>query len=118
MENEHLLVELWNRCSVLLERGLTYNDYARELAYLLFLKIADEHTKSPFNQPSIIPNSYDWHSLLSLSGQDLLAHYQLIIKVLGEQQGFPLFKHAVSKLDDPQQLHYLIQLIDQGAWHN
>ena len=31
---------------------MSYGDYVEQLTYLLFLKMADERTKPPYNQPS------------------------------------------------------------------
>jgi hypothetical protein len=42
-----------------------------QLTYLLFLKMADERTKPPYNQPSQIPDKYSWPSLLKKDGDDL-----------------------------------------------
>ena len=42
-----------------------------QLTYLLFLKMADERTKPPYNQSSQIPDKYSWPSLLKRDGDDL-----------------------------------------------
>jgi type I restriction enzyme M protein len=44
--------KLWNYCNVLRDDGMNYVDYVEQLTYLLFLKMADERTKPPYNQPS------------------------------------------------------------------
>ena len=43
--------KLWNYCNVLRDDGMSYGDYVEQLTYLLFLKMADERTKPPYNQP-------------------------------------------------------------------
>jgi type I restriction enzyme M protein len=50
-----IVQRLWNYCNVLRDDGVSYGDYVEQLTYLLFLKMADEHSKPPFNKPSIIP---------------------------------------------------------------
>ena len=35
--------------------GMSYGDYVEQLADLLFLKIADERRRRPYDQPSAIP---------------------------------------------------------------
>ena len=50
-----LVGKLWSYCNVLRDDGLSYRDYLEQLTYLLFLKMADELTKPPFNRPSIVP---------------------------------------------------------------
>ena len=52
---------------------MSYGDYVEQLTYLLFLKMADERTKPPYNQPSQIPDKYSWPSLLKRDGDDLSA---------------------------------------------
>ena len=72
----HTLVQkLWNYCSVLRDDGMSYGDYVEQLTYLLFLKMADERTKKPFDQKSPVPNGYDWPSLLKKDGGELFDHY-------------------------------------------
>ncbi len=52
---------------------MSYGDYVEQLTYLLFLKMADEHKRPPYNQPSQIPNEYSWPSLLKKDGDELSA---------------------------------------------
>ncbi len=35
--------------------GRTIGDYVEQLTYLLFLKMADERTRAPWNQKSAVP---------------------------------------------------------------
>ncbi len=39
--------------------------------YLLFLKMADERTEPPRDEPSRLPTDYDWPSLTSKAGTEL-----------------------------------------------
>jgi type I restriction enzyme M protein len=48
-----LTSKLWNYCSILRDDGLSYGDYVEQLTFLLFLKMADEQAKPPFNKPSL-----------------------------------------------------------------
>ncbi len=59
-----IVQKLWNYCNVLRDDGMSYGEYVEQLTYLLFLKMADERTKPPYNQPSQIPPKYGWPSLL------------------------------------------------------
>jgi type I restriction enzyme M protein len=55
MSNPQQLVQkLWNYCNILRDDGLSYGDYVEQLTCLLFLKMADEQAKPPFNKPSPI----------------------------------------------------------------
>jgi len=57
MSNPTALVQkLWNYCNILRDDGLSYGDYVEQLTFLLFLKMADEQSRPPFNKPSPIPS--------------------------------------------------------------
>jgi type I restriction-modification system DNA methylase subunit len=64
-ESSHLVQKLWNYCNILRDDGLSYGDYVEQLTFLLFLKMADEKARPPFNKPSPIPKGKDWRALLS-----------------------------------------------------
>ena len=57
MTSNGIVQKLWNYCNVLRDDGLGYGDYVEQLTYLLFLKMADEQSKPPFNRPAIIPKT-------------------------------------------------------------
>jgi len=61
-----LVQKLWNYCNILRDDGLSYGDYVEQLTFLLFLKMADEQSKPPFNKSSPIPKGFGWSSLLKL----------------------------------------------------
>src|SRR6266566_2032847 len=82
-----IVQKLWNYCNVLRDDGLSYLDYIEQLTFLLFLKMADEQTRPPFNKSSIIPESYDWASLLDMEGDALEVHYRHILETLGKERG-------------------------------
>lgn len=48
MTSSAIVQKLWNYCNVLRDDGMSYGDYVEQLTYLLFLKMADERTKSPY----------------------------------------------------------------------
>ena len=73
MSSSAIVQKLWNYCNVLRDDGMSYGDYVEQLTYLLFLKMADERTKPPYNQSSQIPDKYSWPSLLKRDGDDLSA---------------------------------------------
>ena len=54
-DQQALVQKLWNYCNVLRDDGLSYGDYIEQLTYLLFLKMADEQTRAPFNRPALVP---------------------------------------------------------------
>src|SRR5438045_1511989 len=111
--NEHsrqLIQKLWNFCNLLRDDGLSYGDYVEQLTYLLFLKMAQERTEPPFNQPSRIPDDYDWPSLLKRDGPELETHYATLLIALGKQPGTLglIFRKAQNRIQDPAKLRRLI----------
>jgi len=76
MSPADIVQKLWNYCNVLRDDGMSYGDYVEQLTYLLFLKMADERTKAPYNQKSPVPEKYSWPSLIKKDGDDLFDHYR------------------------------------------
>ena len=120
MSNPAVLVQkLWNYCSILRDDGLSYGDYVEQLTFLLFLKMADEQSKPPFNKPSPIPKGKDWPALLAQDGDALEIHYRHTLEDLGQRPGMlgVIFRKAQNKIQDPAKLRRLIvDLIDKEQW--
>ena len=117
--SQQIVQRLWNYCNLLRDDGMSYGDYVEQLTYLLFLKMAYEHTRPPYNQQSRIPVGYDWASLLNRDGDALEKHYRLTLEELAKQQGMLgiIFRKAQNKIQDPAKLRRLIvDLIDQETW--
>src|SRR5437016_172192 len=53
-----LVQKLWYYCNILRDDGLSYGDYVEQLTFLLFLKMADEQSKPPFNRLAPVPPQY------------------------------------------------------------
>lgn len=117
-ESSTIVQRLWNYCNVLRDDGVSYGDYVEQLTYLLFLKMADEQTKPPFNKPSIIPKELDWQSLIERDGDSLEVHYRHILESLGKEKGMlgVIFRKAQNKIQDPAKLKRLIELINNETW--
>ncbi len=114
-----LVQKLWNYCNILRDDGLSYGDYVEQLTFLLFLKMADEQAKPPFNKPSPIPKGFGWDVLLKLDGDDLEIHYRHTLEELGKRSGMlgVIFRKAQNKIQDPAKLRRLIvDLIDKEQW--
>ena len=114
-----LVPKLWGYANVLRDDGLSYGDYLEQLTYLLFLKMADEGTKPPFNGERIVPEGYDWPSLLARDGDDLEVHYRHVLEELGRKGGMTgvVFRKAQNKIQNPALLRRLIaDLIDRETW--
>ncbi len=117
-ESSTIVQRLWNYCNVLRDDGVSFGDYVEQLTYLLFLKMADEQTKPPFNKPSTIPAELDWKSLLSKDGDALEVHYRHILETLGKGKGMlgVIFRKSQNKIQDPAKLRRLIELINDETW--
>src|SRR6267143_203463 len=119
MTSASIVQKLWSYCNVLRDDGMSYGDYVEQLTYLLFLKMADERTKPPYNQPRQIPDKYSWPSLLKKDGDDLFDHYRHLLEELGKGKGMLglIFTKAQNKFQDPVKLRRLIvDLIDKEDW--
>src|SRR5881296_2134062 len=120
MSNPSQLVQkLWNYCNILRDGGLSYGDYVEQLTFLLFLKMADEQSRPPFNKKSPIPEKYSWPKLLKRDGDELEIHYRHTLEELGKEPGLigVIFRKAQNKIQDPAKLRRLIaDLIDKEEW--
>ncbi|MGB8168110.1 MAG: type I restriction-modification system subunit M N-terminal domain-containing protein [Chthoniobacteraceae bacterium] len=125
MSNPTALVQkLWNYCNILRDDGLSYGDYVEQLTFLLFLKMADEQAKPPFNKVSAVPTGYDWPSLLAKDGDELESsgarwtadqtHYRHVLETLGKRTGMlgVIFRKAQNKIQDPAKLRRFIVVGD------
>jgi type I restriction enzyme M protein len=117
-ESASIVQRLWNYCNVLRDDGVSYGDYVEQLTYLLFLKMADEQTKPPFNRPSAIPKGLDWQSLLEKNGDALEVHYRHLLESLGKEKGMlgVIFRKSQNRIQDPAKLKRLIMLISDETW--
>lgn len=117
-ESAALVQKLWNYCNVLRDDGVSYGDYVEQLTYLLFLKMADEHSKPPFNRPSTIPDEYGWEALESKEGDALEIHYRHTLEALGKAHGLlgVIFRKSQNKIQDPAKLRRLVELIGKETW--
>jgi type I restriction enzyme M protein len=114
-----VIQRLLSYCNVLRDDGLSYLEYIEQLTFLLFLKMAEEQRRPPFNRSSIIPKGYDWPSLLDVEGDALDIHYRRILERLGKERGMlgVIFRRAQNKVQDPAKLRHLVAgLIDKEQW--
>ena len=119
MNASTLVQKLWNYCNILRDDGLSYGDYVEQLTFLLFLKMADEKTKPPFDQKPIIDTQWSWPVLLRQDGDDLEVQYRHTLEALGKAPGVigVIFRKAQNKIQDPAKLKRLVaDLIDKEQW--
>ena len=106
MNSAPIVQKLWNYCNVLRDDGMSYGDYVEQLTFLMFLKMADERTKPPYNQASLIPKQYAWPTLLAKDGDELFDHYRHLLDKLGKQKGTLalIFSKAQNSFQDPAKI--------------
>ncbi len=118
MNASTIVSKVWSYCNVLRDDGVSYGDYLEQLTFLLFLKMADEYGKPPYNRAITIPEDYNWESLRSRRGAELETHYSTLLRELGQKPGMlgAIFSKAQNKIQDPAKLYKVIQMIDEETW--
>jgi type I restriction enzyme M protein len=118
-DTSQIVNKAWNYAHVLRDDGLSYMAYTEQITFLLFLKMADEMTRPPYNRPPIVPAKWSWESLLKLDGAELETHYRLVLETLGNKPGMlgEIFKKARMEIQNPATLKRLIvDLIGAEQW--
>ena len=118
-DSQQIVNKAWNFAHVLRDDGLSYMAYTEQITFLLFLKMADELTRPPYNRPPLVPPSLGWPSLLKLDGDALEVHYRHILDGLGRKPGMlgEIFKKARQEIQNPATLKRLItELIGSEQW--
>jgi type I restriction enzyme M protein len=118
MSTNQIVSKVWSFCNTLRDDGVGYGDYLEQLTYLLFLKMADEYSKPPYNRTLGIPAAYNWQSLTGLRGAELEVHYSITLRELGKEKGIlgQIFTKSQNKIQDPAKLYKLVDLIDHENW--
>ena len=121
MANENasaIVSKVWGMCNPLRDNGMSYGDYLEQLTYLIFLKMADEFSKPPFNRDSGIPEGYRWSDMKGLTGSNLDERYKAILEKLSKQSGIlgKIFVGSSNKITTPAILVRIVQMIDKENW--
>jgi type I restriction enzyme M protein len=118
-DSQQIVNHAWNFAHALRDDGLSYMGYTEQITFLLFLKMAEELSSRPYNRARMVPEGYDWPSLLARDGEELLVHYRHILEELGRQGGMlgEVFRRAKAEVQNPAILRRLIvELIDPIKW--
>ncbi len=113
-----IVSRVWSFCTTLRDDGVGYGDYLEQLTYLIFLKMADEYSRPPYNRQIGIPAGFDWPSLKAKRGAELEVHYVSTLLELGGKPGLlgQIFTKAQNKIQDPAKLSRLIDMVDETQW--
>jgi len=60
VSTDSIISKVWGFCTTLRDDGVGYGDYLEQLTYLIFLKMADEYGRPPYNRKVAIPANYSW----------------------------------------------------------
>ncbi|MFA4995414.1 MAG: class I SAM-dependent DNA methyltransferase [Bdellovibrionales bacterium] len=118
MNASAIVSKVWSFCTTLRDDGVGYGDYLEQLTYLIFLKMADEYSKPPYNRDVGIPKTYNWQSLKSRRGAELEVFYVTLLRELGNKKGMlgQIFTKAQNKIQDPAKLYRLIDMVGETEW--
>ena len=113
-----IISKVWSFCNTLRDDGVGYGDYLEQLTFLLFLKMADEFSRPPYNRTLPIPREYNWESLTEKRGAELEAHYTTLLRELSQAKGVlgQIFFKSQNKIQDPAKLYKLIDMINKEQW--
>jgi len=117
-DTQQVVSKAWNFAHVLRDDGLSYMAYVEQITFLLFLKMADEQAKAPYNRKPIVPASFDWASLLAKEGDALETQYSHILEKLGTQPGMlaEVFRKEKPEIQNPVTLRRLIVDLIEPEW--
>jgi type I restriction enzyme M protein len=113
-----IISKVWSFAHTLRDDGVGYGDYLEQLTYLLFLKMADEYSKPPYDRKLPIPEKYNWESLVSKKGAELESHYTELLLELSQARGIlgQIFTKSQNKIQDPAKLYRITSMIDKENW--
>lgn len=113
-----IVSKVWSFCHTLRDDGVSYGEYLEQLTYLIFLKMAYEYSKPPYNRDIAIPPEYNWESLRTKRGAELETQYVQVLLELSKEKGIigQIFTKSQNKIQNPAILSRVIQMIDNENW--
>ena len=118
MSTDSIISKVWGFCTTLRDDGVGYGDYLEQLTYLIFLKMADEYSRPPYNRSVGIPAKYAWPTLKNLKGAALEVHYVTVLRELAGKPGMlgQIFTKSQNKIQDPAKLARVVEMVDETEW--
>lgn len=119
IDKDQISWKIWNLCSVLMDDWISTSDYLEQITYLIFLKMAYEKTKAPYNEKSKIPENLNWETLINKDWDELESHYRHILETLAKEDGMLglIFRKSQNKISDPSKLKRVISEIGKINWN-
>lgn len=132
MSDNGIISKIWNLANVLRDDGVGYGDYLEQITYLLFLKMADELNKPPYNKGLKFPRLKDtegneipdgeicdWETLAGKRGAELESFYSQLLRTLSTEKGMlgQIFTKSQNKIQDPAKLLRVIDMIGRENWN-
>jgi type I restriction enzyme M protein len=118
MSTDSIISKVWGFCTTLRDDGVGYGDYLEQLTYLIFLKMADEYSRPPYNRQVGIPPEYSWSTIKELKGAELEVQYVTILRELANKPGMlgQIFTKSQNKIQDPAKLARVVQMVNDTQW--
>lgn len=124
MSESTISTKVWNIAGILNDAGVSNQDYLEQITFLLFMKMVDENSKVPEyvrwqNTNALqFPDTCQWDTLKSLSGDELRAYYENMLSILSKQHGMigEIYRNAQNKIQTPLHLRKVILMIDSINW--
>src|SRR5882724_2527393 len=118
MSTDSIISKVWGFCTTLRDDGVGYGDYLEQLTYLIFLKMADEYSRPPYNRKVAIPAEFAWPTLKNLKGAELETQYVKILLELSRKTGLlgQIFTKSQNKIQDPAKLARVVEMVDETQW--
>ena len=117
-QSSSIVSKVWGMCNPLRDDGVSYGDYLEQLTYLIFLKMACEYSRPPYNRKSGIPAGYTWEDMNNLKGAELQEKYVAILARLGKEGGIlgSIFADSTCKITKAAILYRVVRMIDAENW--
>jgi len=105
MTTDSIISKVWGFCTTLRDDGVGYGDYLEQLTYMIFLKMADEYGRPPYNRKVAIPPDYAWPTLKNLKGAGIEIHYVTVLRELAGKPGMlgQIFTKSQNKNPGPRE---------------
>ena len=118
MTTDTIISKVWSFCTTLRDDGVGYGDYLEQLTYLIFLKMADEYSRPPYNRKMEIPKPYSWPELCRLKGAELEMRYVEALRELAQAKGMlgQIFTKSQNKIQDPAKLARMFEMVNSTDW--